>query len=250
MPAFSFSLGGIRRISFTFLSGLFVMRQETLIGFHGFLGRPTDLYALDISGLSAVDILSEPVLPLQHWAQTFNQKIRSSVGILGYSLGGRLALHCLCEDEKKYSFAIILSANPGFKNPEERALRLVNDKHWAQKFLDDPWDALIAEWDNQPVLRSSVPPVRQEKDFDRTKLSQALTLFSLGHQEDLRTNISQLSIPILWLCPSAEKAQLDGISFKHPQSQIIIVEGSHRFFMESPAKTRGLIVDFLRRLRP
>lgn len=224
-------------------------RQKTLIGIHGFLGRPTDLDVLEIPGLSVRDIFNEPLLPLKQWAQMFNHKVPPSVGILGYSLGGRLALHCLCENEKKYSFAIILSANPGLKSAEDRALRLSNDKRWAEKFLIDPWDALTTEWDNQPVLKSSIPPVRQEKDFDRTKLGQALTLFSLGHQENLRANINQLGIPILWICPAAEKAHIDGISLRNPQSQMVIIEGSHRFFMESPAKTRNLIVDFLSRLR-
>ena len=82
--------------------------------------------------------------------------------LLGYSLGGRLALHALTQQPQMWDAAIILSAHPGLSTDEERAGRLTHDQAWAAHFLHDSWPEVMAAWNEQAVFRSSTFQCRVE----------------------------------------------------------------------------------------
>ena len=50
--------------------------------------------------------------------------------LVGYSMGGRLALHALLEDSEAWSGAMIVSAHPGLQDEGERLLRMATDAEW------------------------------------------------------------------------------------------------------------------------
>ena len=51
----------------------------------------------------------------------------SSRALLGYSMGGRLALHALLEKDHPWQAAVIISAHPGLESEPERADRRASD---------------------------------------------------------------------------------------------------------------------------
>jgi 2-succinyl-6-hydroxy-2,4-cyclohexadiene-1-carboxylate synthase len=222
---------------------------DKLVALHGFLGKPTDFASLSIPGLLAFPIFRMPPAPLDEYAKRLNPMLRDNSVLLGYSMGGRLALHCLLDQPKKYRAAILLATHPGLKTSKEKFLRLVDDLRWARKFITQPWASLMKEWNERPTLLTSPPLARLEEDFSRLTLSSYLRYFSLGHQQDLIKKIEQLHIPILWLQPSAEAQHLRDMKLCHPCSRIeYIFPASHRFLWESPHRVRAAIGDFLNRL--
>jgi 2-succinyl-6-hydroxy-2,4-cyclohexadiene-1-carboxylate synthase len=183
---------------------------------HGFLGKPSDWNFIhdkkstnkyifhSIEDFMPNDPIKEKYL--QKWAVKFNDFIfkSSQFGgdkniLVGYSLGGRLALHSLCKNNN-WKGAIIVSANPGLTNENDKLARLENDKKWARRFLEDDWSQLMHDWNAQGVfagLNSTMH--REEKQYDRKKLSQLMLEFSLAKQENLRDFIKQFKFPIHWL---------------------------------------------------
>lgn len=219
-----------------------------IIALHGFLGRPSDFLSLSLAPLRAIDIFRTIPSSLPSWAQRFNQHQQQKSILLGYSMGGRAALHCLLDKPELYKAAIIVVAHPGLKDEVLKQQRRYSDALWAAKFAEKKWPALIEEWENTPALKSSVPIFRREEEFDRTSLMLFMRHFSLGTQDYLLPALNELSVPILWLGAQKEALNYQGLCLKHPYSQQISIDGSHRFIFEDPKKVRTIILNFLENL--
>lgn len=157
---------------------------------------------------------------IQHfesWSRSFNHSVFLNAGInknkkilIGYSLGGRLALHSLVAFDAKWDGAIIISANPGLIKEQEKVERIQNDNAWAECFLNEPWENVLEQWNSQGVFSNFKNNlVRNEKDFDKKMIAKILSYFSLGKQENLRDKIVKLNIPILWMAGEMDKKFVD-----------------------------------------
>ena len=152
---------------------------------------------------------------------------------MGYSLGGRLALHALVDRPGLWDAAVIISAHPGLKNQEEKEDRLKSDERWANRFLSESWGSLMEEWSAQSVFSGeSSLPSRDENAYSRTTLAESLVGWSLGRQEDLRSKIEKLSIPVLWVVGEWDRKFVSiakELKFSHPNSKVWIAsEAGHR----------------------
>lgn len=208
---------------------------------HGFLGHPQDWSALNcIAPLHAYHLLTDfPIIPFTQWAETFTKKIQnnhpnthSNNILMGYSLGGRLGLHALLHNPSIWQAAIFLSTHPGLKTTEERKNRIIADDQWAKKFERDSWDQLMNDWNAQEIFKDDLPIHRKESENNRQFLSKALKTWSLGEQENLRTQMALIDIPILWMVGEKDHKYLRlgrELTFKHSQSKLCVVpETGHR----------------------
>ena len=122
--------------------------------------------------------------------------------LVGYSLGGRLALHALLEDGEAWSGAVIVSAHPGLQDEGERILRMVADAEWAGKALTAPWVEFLRQWEAQSVLQGKciVPPAdRIHLESRREAVARGFTSWALGKQADLRSSLEKVERPVVWL---------------------------------------------------
>lgn len=214
----------------------------------GFLGLPSDWDRLGEgvgASFEALEpfALAHPREGLRRWGRALNDWIAKQPAqkriLLGYSQGGRLAMHALLDAPELWSCAIFVSAHTGLQTSEERAARLQRDKKWAERFLQDPWDVLIGDWDRQVVFQEQMPVFcRQEGDYDRSLLAHALEGWSVGGQEDLREPLSKLLCPLLWVAGERDvhyvklAKQMAAI---HPHSSCWIApESGHRVPWECP----------------
>ncbi|NJM98646.1 MAG: alpha/beta fold hydrolase [Phormidesmis sp. RL_2_1] len=62
----------------------------------------------------------------------------SQTHVLGYSMGGRLALYLACEDSRRCQRVILESASPGLKTAEERLARIKRDQAIARQLETTP----------------------------------------------------------------------------------------------------------------
>lgn len=196
---------------------------------HGFLGLPSD-WQRHLPKAHSVNLFQAPINTLKGWADQFNSGVAKESILVGYSLGGRLALHALIQDPKKWKAAVLISANPGVKDPEARAERLKQDQKWAKRFLNDPWEKLMQEWNNQAVFAGGgAVPVRLEGDYSRLVLSQVLEKWSLGSQDYLPPLINALPMPLLWITGEKDPKAASGFAFAHPKSkELRIPQAGHR----------------------
>ena len=170
--------------------------------------------------------------------------------LLGYSLGGRLALHACLSRPDLWRAVIIVGADPGLESEEEKRLQLDRDRNWAERLKREPLEKLTDEWDAQPVfgeLKNQAP--RNLGEMDASKLSQQFEVFSKGRQRDLVPDLAKLeNPPVLFL--SGEKDQkYQQIGEELAKSSAVVkakvVAGSgHRVPWESPESFARVLIDF------
>ena len=160
--------------------------------------------------------------------------------LLGYSLGGRLALHACLSRPDLWRAVIIVGADPGLESEEEKRLQLDRDRNWAERLKREPLEKLENEWDEQSVFcgfENQAPRNLSEMDPDR--LSQHFEVFSKGLQQNLAPKLAKLkSPPILFL--SGEKDNKyqkigEGLARSCPLVKSrVINDAGHRVPWENP----------------
>lgn len=183
----------------------------TLIALHGFLGEASDWSPWTPEDFKVDEIIAwdDRYLheDLNSWAHAFNQTIKKTTRspriVMGYSLGGRKAMHALLQDPELYAGAILISAHPGLATREERAERRRADFNWAKRFQTEPWVEVLNDWEMQPIFNNARHRSRPEEL--REKAIHDLTAYSLAEQEDLRAQLLDLKKPMHWITGALDK---------------------------------------------
>ena len=229
---------------------------------HGFLGQASDwdpfLEALGRMGFPEVrrpDLFSHPPddRDLVQWGAAFAREVEAADPdpvVVGYSLGGRLALHACLARPGLWKAAVLVSAHPGLSNADERAARLEHDAAWARRFETEAWAPLMRAWNGQAVFGTRGPSLEQpEAAWSRAALAGALRTWSLGAQKNLLSSLGSLSFPVLWLAGAQDHrfARLGAAAVQHlPAGTLHIVEGSaHRVPWEAPGSFLRQVERFL-----
>ncbi|MBA2727615.1 MAG: alpha/beta fold hydrolase [Parachlamydiaceae bacterium] len=221
---------------------------HNIFALHGFLGLPTDWELFD-SITHPIGVENDG-FDLWHWSRSFNSSVKKTASkniLIGYSLGGRLAMHSLISNPDLWDAAIIISANPGLQSVKEREARLISDEHWAQRFLNDPWAPLMHDWNANAVFGNRpFPYLREESAFDRKQLSSLLVNWSLGKQESLHARLKQLSLPILYLAGEHDKPFCSiADQFRDFAEVSIIPDAAHRVPWDNPKNFMNKIDIFI-----
>ncbi len=184
---------------------------------HGALGMAADWRNL-AKELAAAKVASRAVdlwrflecqpLPLSNFGAALNAEAvggEARVGsraLVGYSMGGRLALHALLEPDHGWQAAVIVSAHPGLESATERDARRAADALWATRALTAGWQEFLAAWGAQPIIgainmRDAQATASLVKR--RREIAQSFVDWSLGAQQALWDRLPQITIPLLWV---------------------------------------------------
>lgn len=235
---------------------------------HGFLGLASDFDFLKphIKSLEAEDLWeSFSNHSLREWAERksleFDLRFKDSSEpriLLGYSMGGRLAMHLLLARPKLWSAAILVSANPGVSSIDERMARMDLDFKWSQKFLKSEWNHVVREWQEQSIFKVKKPLPdqikleREESYYDRKTLADALMLWSLSKQDNLALKMMSVSAPVLWVAGEDDEKYCDllcgfpQVASSHQFHKI--TQASHRCPWDNPQEFIRLVCEFLKAL--
>lgn len=125
-----------------------------------------------------------------------------AVDLVGYSMGGRLAVRFALRHPHRIHSLTLLSTHSGLKNEEEKQERLQTDRVWAQKILALPFDEFLSSWYQQTVFSSmqNKPALIQEiiamrKPQRPKELAAAMLNWSLGRQKCYRERLSNFQRP-------------------------------------------------------
>ncbi len=120
--------------------------------------------------------------------------------LIGYSMGGRLALHALLEGGP-WDGAVIISANPGLRDTQEAAERRSQDAQWATRALTESWSDFLSAWSTQPILGGSLRDEREDKKLiqRRREIARSFVDWSVGNQQSLWDRLPEIKIPVLWI---------------------------------------------------
>lgn len=184
---------------------------------HGAVGAASDWrdftsrIAAAKTGSRAVDLwrfLDAGAMPLPAFARTLNAEVTAEASrgtgrfLLGYSMGGRLALHALLENDHPWQAAVIVSAHPGLEDAAEREARRAADAVWASRALTSPWPEFLKAWNSQDVLRGAAIRAAEAEArlaLRRAEIARSFVDWSLGAQRPLWDRLAEIRVPVLWV---------------------------------------------------
>jgi 2-succinyl-6-hydroxy-2,4-cyclohexadiene-1-carboxylate synthase len=235
---------------------------------HGAVGMAADWrgmakqFAIQGIGTRAVDLwrfLECCPLSLTDFGKALNADASGQVfrgngrALLGYSMGGRMALHALLEKDHPWQAAVIVSANPGLENEAERAQRRARDTEWATEALTGNWQQFLNTWNAQTVLGNAAmrdPGAPGSLMQRRREVARSFVDWSLGAQEPLWERLGEISIPVLWVVGENDikfRVLAERAVSKMPNSRLVIAPGAgHRVPWDAEAWFADQVGHFLK----
>ena len=201
---------------------------------HGASSAPTDplRYGIDHCQSDIIQVLD--ILGVQS----------GMAWLLGYSMGGRIALNALFSGY--FRGGILESASPGIADERERITRRASDAALADRIEREGVPAFVEYWENIPLFASqkTLPlAVRQRLREQRlhnaaSGLAGSLRGVGTGSQPALHARLTQLRVPILILvgCLDAKFAAI-GKEMQQalPHAAYTCIEGAgHAVHLEQP----------------
>jgi len=166
--------------------------------------------------------------------------------VLGYSMGGRVALHFALSAPARLSALVLESASPGIGDPAEREARVRSDEALAGDIERKGVAAFVTEWEQLPLFatqRSLSPEVREGLRQQRLRnravgLANSLRGMGAGAQEYLLPRLSEVRVPVLVLAGALDAkycalAREMASLLPHARVEIVPAAG-HAIHLEQP----------------
>jgi len=182
--------------------------------------------------------------------------------VLGYSMGGRLAMHLALAAPEIVEVLVLESTSPGIESRQERLARVTSDEKLADDIERDGIAAFVARWEALPLFASQADlPAAVRESLRRQRLRQDprglannLRGMSVGRQESLWTRLSELSMPQLIVAGALDRKYCDiarTMSEAAPGARLsIIPDAGHAVHLERPDAFWQTVRTFLADLTP
>jgi 2-succinyl-6-hydroxy-2,4-cyclohexadiene-1-carboxylate synthase len=180
------------------------------------------------------------------------------INLLGYSMGGRLAIAFAVTYPSRVSSLILESSSPGLKTEQERKQRAENDDRLAERILTEGMPAFVDYWESIPLFttQKSLPGALQ-REIRESRLSQnpvglanSLRGMGTGTQPGYWQELSCLPMEMLFIvgeldtkfCSIAEEMQKLVKNASIEQGS----ECGHAIHVEEPEKFGTIVRKFLK----
>jgi naphthoate synthase len=177
--------------------------------------------------------------------------------VLGYSMGGRIALALALAHPERVDALVLESASPGIAGAEERVTRAAADEALARRIEQEGVEAFTDFWMSQPLFASQArlgPEALAAAHEARLRnsvsgLAGSLRGLGTGAQEPLWHRLGELRVPTL-LIAGADDEKFRAIARRMatliPDAEIAVIpEAGHNTHLENPVAFWDAVVAFL-----
>ncbi|MFT5434676.1 MAG: 2-succinyl-6-hydroxy-2,4-cyclohexadiene-1-carboxylate synthase [Myxococcota bacterium] len=240
---------------------------------HGFTGSPASWDSV-VEGLNGVDLdlatwVSRVGLP-GHGGRAAPSSLADSDAaiaavidapalLVGYSLGGRLALHYALKHPAQVRGLLLFGARPGLPDDSARDARAEADRQLAIRLREDGLEAFADRWETLPLLRprtascAAITKTRAiRRSHDAPGLASALEVFSPGRLPDLWPRLGELIAPATWVAGTEDADYMSMMrrAASHcSRGDFESVPGAgHDVLTDSPVQVADLICKYVSRL--
>jgi len=163
---------------------------------------------------------------------------------LGYSMGGRLALHLALANPELVERLVLIGATAGIDDPAERAERRRADEAMAARLERDGVDAFVEAWLDQPLFAGLEPWARfraERRENTVESLAESLRQAGTGAQDPLWDRLHRLDMPVL-VTAGERDAKFAALAHRlaesiGPNADVALVGGAgHAAHLERPAE--------------
>jgi len=193
-------------------------------------------------------------------ASLLGELVSTPVRLLGYSMGGRLALHLALAHPERIAALVLESASPGLDDPAERAARQRADEELATAIEERGLDWFADHWESLPLFASRQRLSAERRAALRAEwlaqrphgLAASLRGFGTGSMPPLWDRLAELRSPVLVIAGALDTryASLSqAIAARIPGSKLVVVpDAGHTVHLEQPAAFLEALERFFRQL--
>jgi 2-succinyl-6-hydroxy-2,4-cyclohexadiene-1-carboxylate synthase len=173
---------------------------------------------------------------------------------LGYSLGGRVALHVAVGHRERVARLVLEGTSPGIADDTERAARARADEALARDLEQGGLEAFVARWTAQALFASQAPALRAREQAVRlgntvSGLAAALRTMSVGRQTPLHDRLGAVRVPALLVVGEEDtpyRAHAEAMAARLPAVRVAVVPGAgHAAHLENPVAFAEAVTAFL-----
>ena len=175
---------------------------------------------------------------------------------LGYSMGGRMALHAALEPATPMRSLTLIGATGGLDDPAEQAARSVADEVLAERLLDDGLEAFLDFWLALPLFESLDRAAHQREHRLANReagLAASLRACGTGTQDPLWDRLGEIDLSTLVIA-GADDAKFSGLGRRLvanlPHGTFWSAPGGHALHSETPDAVAARVIDFIRSVEP
>ena len=220
------------------------LNKPLILFLHGFMGNSDEFDAVvkslanefyclsvDLPGHGKTQVLDDDCYTMAKTADALisfldnlldsvlNKSKISRCFLIGYSMGGRLALYLMLHFPQYFHKVILESASPGLSTQKEKLERVKRDEQIARKLArmttKDDFIIFLDNWYNQPIFGN----IKNHPQFERMiknrlqnnpeDLAKSLRLMGTGVQPSLWNYLQENKVPLLLLVGEHDKKFVD-----------------------------------------
>ena len=246
------------------------MALPQLIAFHGFMGVGRDFepfekacgrtfWSPDLIGHGAFQCMDSSQYGLDAQLEYWSNRIPDGSVLIGYSMGGRLALQFACRYPNKLAGLVLIGATPGIQEEKARIQRQHWDRIQANRIVEMGVETFYNEWQKMPIIATQQnisPSIQAEMKSARLAqsiegLSQSMLHFGTGTMQACWDALQDLQVPTLLMVGEHDLKyreiafQMLGRIPKNKSSLAIISKTGHCAHLESLEECSRILVRWL-----
>jgi 2-succinyl-6-hydroxy-2,4-cyclohexadiene-1-carboxylate synthase len=179
--------------------------------------------------------------------------------LVGYSMGGRMALYLALRYPEWCSGLFLESASPGIEDTAKRRARREADEQKARRLESGDLDTFLAAWYRQPLFASLArheglveAMIEARSHNDPGELARSLQGMGTGNQPSLWGELSGLEVPTLAVAGSLDEKYVGIASCMttlNSQLRTADISGAgHNIRLEAPEEYLAFLQSFLESL--
>jgi 2-succinyl-6-hydroxy-2,4-cyclohexadiene-1-carboxylate synthase len=203
--------------------------------------------------------LDPPTTLLDHREHSFEGRLGEIAAagegalLVGYSLGGRLALRAALRDPARYAGLVIVGATAGIEDTATRTARAEADDRLASWIEAAPIEDVVAIWERQPLFADQSEPLIEAQRAGRlaqdpAELAQLLRTAGQGVLEPVWHELLTLELPVLAIAGSRDEGYTSAAqkiaSTALNARAAIVADAGHAAHLQQPDEVATLIADF------
>jgi 2-succinyl-6-hydroxy-2,4-cyclohexadiene-1-carboxylate synthase len=214
--------------------------------------------AIDLPGHGArVGEVDPPAFALASTLADVGDAAPGRADVVGYSMGGRIALHFAAAFPSRVRSLVLESASPGLATGTERSARRAADEALARSIEEGGVEAFVERWAALPLFatRARLDAATRARLRARSRANQPASLaaalrgLGTGALPSLWNGLERIEAPTLLLV-GAEDAKFVGIAARMverlPNARLSVVPSAgHTVHLEQPEAWLGEVLDFL-----
>ena len=196
---------------------------------------------------------------LDHAEHSYEGRVGEILGsgasvLVGYSLGGRLALRAALRSPESFTAVVLVGATAGIEEGPLRVARAEADAKLASWMEAMPIEDIVALWERQPLFADQSEALVEEQRpgrlaHDPRSLALLLRTAGQGVLEPVWHELSQLELPLLAIAGARDEGYVRAaqrIASTAPNGRAAIVENAgHAPQLQQPGEVARLLEELL-----